>query len=602
LQSAPLPDPPNQEAALNLLFVFGVSIVLFYLATRWYGRGIGRLIGLTDDEPTPAVSKQDGRDFVPTKLHILFAHHFSAIAGAGPIIGPTVALLYGFVPAWLWVVLGGIFFGAVHDFTSLFVSIKEGGRSLAEVTRKTLGKGGFLLFIGFTLIMLFLVCGAFLNATAISLTSMWPLDRLGLGTDQTVLRAIPNSKTGALEGVIGGIASTSVIIITFLSPFLGWLIYRKGLNTIIAYIIAAAVAFGSVMIGFYAPVTLNPQLWMVIISIYCLIAAGIPVWVILQPRDFINVQILYGGMLFLVVGVVVGGLKGVEVVFPAASVKQGVQHLGLLWPMMFITIACGAISGFHSLVAGGTTSKQASRQSHARKIGYGAMLLESILALLVLLALAGGLKYGDYMNIVWPDPAVGKANPILAFSLAVGYMMHGVTSLPIYIGTIFGILMVEGFVITSLDAAVRFVRYLLEEFWAVIWPSAPVFVRNPWFNSAIAVAGMWGLAAGNSFSALWPIFGSANQLLAALTLTTITIWLALKGLKNWFTVAPAIFMAITTIASLFILLFTNYIPKGNATLIIADLVLLMLSGALAILAVGKGIELLRAKRRLEFRI
>jgi len=581
---------------LNLLAVFSVSIVLFYLGTRWYGRGIGKLLGLNDDEPTPAVAKNDGKDYVPTKLHVVFAHHFSAIAGAGPIIGPTVALLYGFLPAWLWVVFGGIFFGAVHDFTSLFVSIKEGGKSLAEVTRKTLGKGGFLLFLGFTLIMLFLVCGSFLNATAISLTSMWPLERLGLGADQTALRTIANPKTGALEGVIGGIASTSVIIITLLSPLLGWLLYKKGINTGIAYALAAVIAFESVIVGFQIPISLDPFHWMIILSIYCLFAAGVPVWVILQPRDFINVQILYGGMLLLVVGVFSSGFHNVQVSFPVTSLDKGAANLGMLWPMMFITIACGAISGFHSLVAGGTTSKQVMKQSYSRKIGYGAMLLESVLAVLVLLALAGGLKYDDYMRLVWPDPAVGKSNPILAFSLAVGYMLNGATSLPVYVGTIFGILMVEGFVITSLDAAVRFVRYLLEELWAVVWPSAPAIVRNPWFNSGIAVAGMWALAVGNSFSALWPIFGSANQLLAALTLITITIWLSLRGLKNWFTVIPAIFMTATTIASLLILLFKNYIPKGNVTLIIADLVLLSLAGALAALATGKVMELIRIKQ------
>lgn len=581
---------------MNLLVIFGVSVFFFYLASRWYGRGIGKLLGVNDAEPTPAVAKQDGRDFVPTKPHILFAHHFSAIAGAGPIIGPTVAVLYGFVPAWLWVVLGGIFFGAVHDFTSLFVSVKEGGRSLAEVTRKTLGQSGFLLFISFTLLMLFLVCGAFLNATAISLTSRWPLERLSLGAGQTALRTVLNPKTGAVEGVIGGIASTSVIIITLFSPLLGWLIYRKGINTGVAYLLAALTAFGSVLVGFRLPVTLEPHIWMVILSIYCLLAAGMPVWVVLQPRDFINVQILYGGMLMLVAAVFAGGLKGVEVAYPAANLREGVSHLGLLWPMMFITIACGAISGFHALVAGGTTSKQVSRQGDTRKIGYGAMLLESVLGLLVLLALAGGLKYADYMSIVWPDPAVAKANPILAFSLAVGYMLNGVFGAPVYVGTIFGILMVEGFVITSLDAAVRFVRYLLEELWQAVWPTAPAFVRNPWFNSGIAVAGMWGLAAGNSFSALWPIFGSANQLLAALTLITITIWLTLRGMRSWFTIVPALFMTATTVASLIILLATQYIPKHSMTLIIADVVLLVLSVALAVIATGRAVEIVRDKR------
>ncbi len=581
---------------MNLLLIFALSIVVFYAASRWYGKGIGKILGINDEIPTPAFEKEDGRDFVPTKPHILFAHHFSAIAGAGPIVGPTVALLYGFVPAWLWIVFGGIFFGAVHDFTALFISVKEGGKSIAEVTRKTLGNGGFLLFITFTLLMLFLVCGAFLNATAISLTSKWSLERLGLGPEQSALQTIVNPKTGTLDGVIGGIASTSVIIITLLSPLLGWLIYRKRIHTALAYIVATVIAFGSVFAGFHYPVSLDPKVWMIILSIYCLLAAGVPVWVVLQPRDFINVQILYGGMAILIIGVVSGGIQGETVTYPALNLQEGVSHLGFLWPMMFITIACGAISGFHALVAGGTTSKQVTRQRYTREIGYGAMLLESVLALLVLIALAGSLKYVDYMSIVWPDPAIGKANPILAFSLSVGYMLNNVFHAPVYLGTIFGILMVEGFVITSLDAAVRFIRYLLEELWTVIWPGAPKIMQNPWFNSGIAIIGMWALAVGNSFSTLWPIFGSANQLLAALTLITITIWLAVHGKKNWFTLIPAIFMTATTIASLIFLLMTNYIPKGNVTLIVADLVLLSLSVALAVLALGKAAEILRNRR------
>ncbi len=570
---------------MNLLVVLAFTLFLFYLGGWFYATGIGRKIGLNDAEPTPAVRVNDGKDYVPTKFHILFGHHFATIAGAGPIIGPTVAILYGFAPAWLWILIGGIFFGAVHDFTSLFVSVKEGGKSLAEITRKTIGKSGFYLFIGFTLMMLFLVCASFLNATAISLTSFWSLEKLGLSEDQTVLRAVTNPSTGIKEGAIGGIASTSVICITFLAPLLGWLIYRKKTKVLYVYVIAAVIAFGSVFVGFHYPVTLQPKVWMIILSIYCFIAAGLPVWVILQPRDFTNVQILYGGIVLLIVSVIIGGISGAKIDFPMTNLAQGSVKLGMIWPMLFITIACGAISGFHALVAGGTTSKQLLKQSYSRKIGYSAMLLESTLALLVILAIAGNLKFTDYMHIVWPEPGQGTSNPILAFSLSVGHTLNNVMGLPIYIGTIFGILMVEGFVITSLDSAVRFIRYIFEEFWNAIWPTAPKIIRVPWFNSGLAVLGMWGLAASNSFSALWPIFGSANQLLAALTLITITIWLTIRGLKNWFTIIPAIFMSLTTICSLILLLFTKYLKTQNYILICADIILLILAGWLGVISI-----------------
>ena len=580
---------------MNILVILAASLIVLALGVRWYGKGISRWIRLNDDEPTPAVARSDGRDFVPTKLHVIFAHHFSAIAGAGPIIGPTVAALYGFVPAWLWIILGGIFFGAVHDFTSLFISVKEGGRSMAEITRKTLGGAGFVLFISFTIMMLLLVTSAFLNATAMSLTSMWPLDKLGLPAHQTILRTTDNPATGAPDGIIGGIASTSVIIITLLSPLLGWAIIRRGGSTIVAYLIAAVVAIGSVWMGFMLPVSLPPQTWMVIIAVYCLFAAGLPVWLILQPRDFINVQLLYGGMLMLVLGVLAGGVSGTTIGFPATSVQEGVKNLGLLWPMMFITIACGAISGFHALVGGGTTSKQVARQSYARKVGYGAMVLESLLALLVLIAICGGLRYADYLTLVHPE--AGRGNPILAFSLSVGYLMEKATGLPVYMGAIFGILMVEGFVITSLDVAVRFIRYLLEELWAVVFTTVPRLLRNPWVNSGIAVAAMWALAAKNTFSALWPIFGSANQLLAALTLITVSVWLTLRGLRNWFTVIPALFMTATTVASLILLLLTKYLPAHNYILVVASVMLLGLAVALAVIAVGKAVELSLLRHR-----
>ena len=578
---------------MSLLLILIISLLLFYLASRWYGRGVARWIGLDDSEPTPAVARDDGRDYVPTKFHIVFAHHFATIAGAGPIIGPTVAVLYGFVPAWMWILLGGIFFGAVHDFTSLFVSVKEGGKSLAEITRKTMGRAGFVLFVTFTMLMLLLVTAAFLNATAISLTSRWPLEKLGLAENQTVLRSVVNPTTGQTEGVIGGIASTSVIIITFMAPVLGWLIYRRGLRTSLAYIFAAVIAVGSVVVGFRVPVSLEPGTWMIVISIYCWIAAGLPVWVVLQPRDFTNVQLLYGGMLMLVVGVVASGFQNISISFPAASIAEGVSRLGIIWPMLFITIACGAISGFHALVSSGTTSKQVEKQSYSRKVGYSAMLLESVLALLVLLALAGGLKYVDYLQLVHPD--AGRGNPILAFALAAGILMQKVTGLPLYLGSTIGILMVEGFVITSLDTAIRFVRYLLEELWQLMFNPVPAILRTPWFNSGIAVLAMWGLAAGNTFGALWPIFGSANQLLAALTLITITVWLSLRGLKSWFTVIPAIFMTATTVASLLLLLFTRYLPAGNFTLVIASLVLLILAGALAVIAILRAADLVKTR-------
>jgi carbon starvation protein len=562
------------EDRMNVLIYLAAAAIAFWLGSRFYSRYIARKLGEDSNVQTPAVKFNDGRDYVPTKTYVVFAHHFSAIAGAGPILGPTMAILYGFVPAWLWVVLGAIFIGAVHDFTSLFVSMREGGKSMAEVARRTLGNSGFNLFIAFTIVMIVLVTSSFLSATAISLTSLWPLSKIGVTAGKTFLKTVV--KDGVAMGRIGGIASMSVIIITLSSPFLGWLIYRKKIKTIIAYILASAICVVSVLLGIAYPVTLSPTHWMVIISIYVLFAAGVPVWVILQPRDFINVQILYGGILLMIVSIFSTGFRGLSVSMPSFNLKEGIQSLGLIWPMMFCTIACGAISGFHALVAGGTTGKQLAKETDARRVGYNAMLLESVLAVCVLLALGGAMNFLDYKSIVWPiDPAV-KSNPILGFSLAAGHLINLGLGIPVALATVFGILLVEGFVITTLDAAVRLNRYLFEELWSILFKKPPAFLKNFWFNSGLAVLLMWILAYTNAFSSLWPIFGTANQLLAALTLLAVSAWLLLRKKKNLFTLIPAIFMIATTIASLGILL-VNYINKRNYVLIVADLLLFILS-------------------------
>ena len=565
---------------MNVLVVLAAAAAVFVAAGRVYSRYIAKSLGEDPDHPTPAVTCCDGRDFVPTKRYVVFAHHFSAIAGAGPILGPTMAVLYGFVPAWLWVVLGGVFIGAVHDYTTLFISMREGGRSMAEVARKTLGPSGFRLFIAFTIVMIVLVTSSFLSATSISLTSLWPLAKIGVKEGETFLKTVV--RDGVVMGRIGGIASTSVIFITLCSPLLGFLLYKKNLKTVPAYVLAAAICVGSVLLGIAFPVTLAPTAWMIIISVYVLFAAGVPVWLILQPRDFINVQILYGGLGLMVVSLFSCGFQGLTVTMPKFNLAEGTANLGFVWPMMFITIACGAISGFHCLVGGGTTGKQLAREPDARRVGYNAMLLESLLSVCVLLALGAVMAFSDYKAIVWPaDPAV-KSNPILGFSLAAGQLFHRGLGIPVALGTVFGILLVEGFVITTLDAAVRLNRYLFEELWTIAFKKVPAVLRHFWFNSGLSVVLMWVLAYSNAFNALWPIFGTANQLLAAMALLTVSAWLLLRRRRNWFTLVPAVFMVATTLVSLGILL-KSYIAKGNVLLIAADLLLFALSAGVVVL-------------------
>jgi len=567
---------------MNAAILMIVASALFWLAYRFYGRYISKVFEENDANPTPSVTMKDDVDYVPTKPIVLFGHHFSSIAGGGPIIGPTVAMLFGFIPVWLWAVFGTIFIGAVHDMTTLFASVREKGKSVAEIAKSTLGNTGFFLFISFTICMLLLVTSAFLGLTATALTSLLPLDVLKLDASQTIVKTLDVG--GVLKAQIGGIASTSVIIITCCAPLIGFLVYKKEINVYLASGIAIVVCIVSVIVGMEYPVSIPPNAWMIILCFYTLLAAGVPVWIILQPRDFTNSFLLYCGVLALFAASIAAGMQGVTFNAPPTNIAAGSIKLGPIWPFLFITVACGAISGFHCLVAGGTSSKQISKESDVIKVGYGGMLLEGLLAIGVLVAVGCGIAFQDYMNIVFPTVAGAKSNPILAFAAGAGGLLDkGLGISPVY-GTIFGILLVEGFVVTTLDTAVRLNRYLFEELWQVMFKNVPKVMKTYLFNSALSVILMYVLAYNNAFLVIWPAFGSANQLLSSLALIAISVWLVNKGKNALFTVIPAIFMMVTTLYSLVILLVQQYLPKQNYMLSAVAILLIVLSIGVVALA------------------
>lgn len=570
---------------MNIALIVLVVFVGFYLAYRYYGGYIRKVLGEDDVNPTPAIAMRDDVDYSPAHPLVLFSHHFASIAGAGPILGPTMAFAFGFMPTLFWIFLGTVFIGAVHDYTALFVSMREKGRSVAQVAGSTMGKTGYALFIIFTLFMIVLVTAAFLGLTATALTSLVPMKAMGVDAATTSLKLL--TQDGVQKVVIGGIASTSVIIITLFSPILGYLYYKRGLNARVAVGIALVVGVCSILFGISHPLMLNPKTWMLILSVYVLFAAGIPVWAILQPRDFMNSFLLYIGMAFLFVAAIVGGIGGMKLTAPSFNIAQGVSKMGMLWPFLFITVACGAISGFHSLVSGGTTSKQLSKETHARRVGYGGMILEGVLAVLVLVAVASGISFQDYMSIVWPEKG---ANVILGFSLSMGGLLQSALHIPLFVGTIFGILMIEGFIVTTLDTAVRLNRYLFEELWSILFKKVPGFMKNFWFNSALSVVLMLYLGYNNYYTVIWPIFGSANQLLAGLALIAVAMWLLYRGKANWFAVIPAAFMMVTTITALYMLLVSKYLPTHNIPLIVTDICLMGLAVGVIVMAIKKYID------------
>jgi carbon starvation protein len=567
---------------MNILVPLGIAAVAFLAAYRFYPPFIARVFQEDDAQPTPSYRLTDGVDFVRTRFHVAFAHHYATIAGAGPVVGPTLALAFGWQPVWLWVVIGGIFFGAVHDMVSLFTSVREGGRTIGDIARRTLGPTGYLLNLLVLIFVLSIVNAIFLNLSITALTSVYPLTALHLSGDQQMLGTVVEG--GVAKARIGGIATTSVFIITAFAPVLGWLIRRDALSTPRAYVVAFVVCMASVVAGFVFPVSIGGETWRYVMTGYIFFACALPLWLILQPRDFTNVQLLYGGQALLFLSVIITGLQGRTMQAPATDVAGGETVMqGGVWPILFITVACGAISGFHSLVASGTTVRQLPRESDCRSIGYGAMLVESVLAISVLIAVAAALPRAEYLSVVYP--AVGPSNPMLGFALGAGRLMHDAFPiLPVAVAVVVGILMVEGFVVTTLDSAVRLCRYLLEEFWRFSFAGAPPApLRNVYVNSGVAVALMFAFSVSGTVRQMWPIFGAGNQLVGALALTTVSVWLAQRARRNLFALVPAVFMIVTTIAALWIQAERN-LNGTNPVLGMTAVFLLLL--AVGVVAVG----------------
>lgn len=621
-----------------------VSLMILALGAFGYAPWIGRMIGERRDRITPAVAVNDGRDYVPTRTPVVFAHHFASIAGAGPIIGPVLAIYYGWLPAVAWILIGGAFLGAVHDYVITHMAMREGGKNITVVARRYVGAGAFLMLLVLLVALLALVCAAFLDLSATALTSTVSLTRLELTPEQSMFRLDESNRDMA---VIGGIASTSVVVITLFSPFLGFLYIKRQTPVWICSILALIVCAISILVGLSIPMQVKPETWKILISAYVLVAAGVPVWFFLQSRDFINVHILYAGIVFVIVAVIAAAIRGgggevatASTAIPMVNWSDASARLGPGWPVLFITIACGAVSGFHGLCAGGTTCKQLTSEIAARRVGYYAMVLESLLAICVVCCLLVGVSMSHYLADCYP--VSGKGNAVLTFAMAVGHTANVGLGLPVSAGALGAMLLLEGFLVTTLDTGIRLTRYMIEEGWATIFRRYDVFadvgeartaeletgaktgtgelagtggltlnappvstlvppltviathglaraglslLRHYWINSGLAVVFMLLLGWGNGYKALWSIFGSANQLLAALALLIATCWLVSRGRPVWFTLLPTAFMMVTSITMLIRLLALDYLPKwpGSAPLVIADVIVLsMTAGVLAL--------------------
>ena len=537
---------------MNAVVILCIGIAILFVGYVTYGKWLADQWGIDEKRVTPSHELEDGVDYVPAKAPVLLGHHFSSIAGAGPINGSIQAAVFGWVPVLLWVLIGGIFFGATHDFGALFASIRHKGQSIGEVIGQNIGARAKKLFLIFSYLTLILVVAAFASIVADTFKATF-------------------TETGAIDYAASATnASTAMISLLFILVAIafGFLVYRRnaslGTSTVIGVIaIIACIAIG---LNFH-PLYLSSQAWMVIVGIYILVASVTPVWILLQPRDYLSSFLLYGMIALAVVGIVgsnptldIPAFTGfIDTVAPTGT------SLGYLFPALFVTIACGAISGFHSLVASGTTAKQLNNEGDARKIAYGSMLIECALAIISVCA----------VGYIWKDYAAGTTvTPTVVFASGIASMLSKIPGLGGVYNIAYSLLVltVSVFCLTSLDTATRLARYMFQEFWLEPGQSredATGFKKtltNPLVATLITVA--LGVALGlNGYANVWALFGAANQLLAALGLLAVTTWLGNIGKNNKMFFIPMAFMLIVTVTSLLLTIKTNIlgIVAGGAS-------------------------------------
>lgn len=505
---------------MSTILLVGIALLTLIAGYLFYGSRIVKWIGLDLNEATPAVTMNDGVDYVPAKhWAVLFGHHFASIAGAAPIIGPVLACLcWGWLPAVIWIVGGGILFGAVHDYIALVLSVKHKGLSIASVTESVLGKNARIMFSMFAFLALILVVAIFASAAAKTL-----------------------------------VAAPQVVAPTFglivVAVFIGYLMYHTSTSTAVCTIIGMILLAGLLTLGYFWEITIpvaNPvKFWTILLIVYAVIASVVPVTLLLQPRDHLSACILFVGMSAGFIGL---AMTRPELQTPAFVKFQSNQ--GYLWPMLFVTIACGAVSGFHSLVSSGTTSKQLPHMRYAYRIGYGGMIMESALAILAVAAVTAGLYWkavpegtsgAVYQDFFKP----GGGGALNAFGTGFGAITERL--LGKRFGALLGITMLNAFIMTTLDSATRITRYIANELFGETFHLKPM--ENKYIATIVVGLLAGALALGNPQS-VWPIFGSANQLIAGLVFIVATVYLATHQKKITFTAVPAIALFITTIGAL----------------------------------------------------
>lgn len=561
---------------MTAILIIVAAIVLLLIG---YGSWLAKQWGIDPKKSTPAVEMEDGVDYVAAKPAVLMGHHFSSIAGAGPINGPIQAAVFGWVPVFLWCIIGGIFFGGLQDFGSLFASLRHNGKSVGEIIRDSMGKRAQKLFTIFALLVLILVIASFVNVVAGTFMSD---GGFGVSTAPT------------------GNQTTAMISLLFivLAIIYGYITNRMGIGTLPATIGGIIGIVAIVILGLNFGFVMSRTAWIVTIGIYIAVASLVPVWILLQPRDYLSSFLLYGMMLLALVGIFVAAATG-RSNFDIPAFTGWNTSIGTLFPALFITVACGACSGFHSLIATGTSSKQLDNEKHAKPIAYGSMLIESALGIVALIAL--GMVYDKYTGGAFGGPPA-------AFAAGVATMFSDENS-GTY-NTIYALLTlaVSVFALTSLDTGTRLGRFLFSELFLreneKSWKDATGvrrFLAHPMVGTTFLVV-IGCILGGLSLSQIWGLFGAANQLLAGIALMAVCAWLGQAGKNNKMFYVPMVFMLAATLSSLLITVKKKLVMIGAGEALWGDWFQLLFAAAMAILAiflVVEGIQTFKKQKALK---
>ena len=548
---------------MTALFIILAAIVCLIVGYVTYGSWLAKQWGIDPSRKTPAIEKEDGVDYVAAPPAVLMGHHFSSIAGAGPINGPIQASVFGWLPVFLWCVIGGIFFGGLQDFGSLFASIRHDGKSLGEIIHDTMGKRAKRLFLIFALLVLILVIASFVNVVA----GTFFTEEGGFGFTGSPT----NNQTTAMISLL-------FIVLAIVYGYVTNKMNVKTLPASIAGIIGIVII---TVIGLNCGFVLGRTAWIVLIGVYIVIASLVPVWILLQPRDYLSSFLLYAMMALAVIGILSNAFTG-NASFTIPAFTGWKTDIGMMFPALFITVACGACSGFHSLISTGTSSKQLKNEKDAKPIGYGSMLIESALGIVSLIAV--GMVFEKYTG-------GGFGSPSAAFGGGIA-IMFGPEGSSIY-NTIAALLTlaVSVFALTSLDTGTRLSRFMFTELFLnedeATWKDAKGIRKlfaHPLFGTIFMVV-IGCVLGGLKLSAIWALFGAANQLLAGIALLAVCAWLGEVGKNNKMFFFPMIFMLCATLTSLVITITKKFGAIGSGEAVWGDYFQLVFAIAMAVLAV-----------------